>query len=148
MKRLRGLVTVEMSLSLAFLLLVLLATAEFGRLFYQYNELTKAVGAATRYLSEHSLDAAGVFALTPEDSTVARNLVLYGSPVAGGTVRLAGLTAGQIQIDSDGTDVTVSARWQYVTLFGSSLPTFGLGGTASLNPAVTLHASLSMRILN
>lgn len=148
MKQTHGLVTVEMSLALAFLLLIMLATAEFGRLFYQYNELTKAVGSATRYLSEHSLDAAGVFALTPEDSTIARNLVLYGSPANTGTVRLAGLTPGHVLVDGDGQYVTVSARWQYVTLLGNSLPTFGLGGSASLNPAVTLHASLTMRALH
>lgn len=143
-----GLVTVEMSLSLLLMLVLMLATAEFGRLFYQYNELTKAVGAATRYLSEHSLNAAGVFTITPEDSTIARNLVLYGSPVSSGAVRLPGLTPNNVLVNGDGTYVSVSASWAYVPALGGVIPTFGIGGTTSLNPALTLHASLTMKALN
>lgn len=142
-----GLVTVEMSISLLFLLLLMLATAEFGRLFYQYNELTKAVGTATRYLSEHSLDSAGISGITPEDIAVAQNLVVYGSPTAGVSARLPNLMPNQVQVSSDGDNVTVSAAWAYVSLFGGAIPSFGLSGNG-LNTALTLHASLTMRALN
>lgn len=143
-----GLVTVELSISLLLLLLLLLATAEFGRLFYQYNELTKSVGAATRYLSEHSLDSAGVFGIRPEDVTIAQNLVLYGSPASSGKLRLAGMTPNRVQVSGDGANVMVSASWTYISLFGGKIPGFGLSGSDGINTALTLHASLAMRALN
>lgn len=143
-----GLVTVEMSIALPVMMLLMLATAEFGRLFYQYNELTKAVGAATRYLSEHSLNSSGVFTISTEDAGIARNLVLFGTPASSGTLLLPGLNANNIQVNGDGTNVTVSATWTYVSLFGGEIPDFGLSGGNGLNTALTLHASLAMRALN
>lgn len=143
-----GLATVEMSIALLLLLLLLLSMAEFGRLFFQYNDLTKAVGSATRYLASNALNAAGAEEITAADSMVAKNLVLYGSPANTGSLRLQGLSADSIQITTTNGYVTLSVSWTYVTLLGGTIPTFGLGNEGSLDPAVTLYASLTMRVLN
>ena len=43
-----GLVVVELAITLPLVLLIMLATAEFGRAIYQYTTLTKAVEAVSK----------------------------------------------------------------------------------------------------
>jgi Flp pilus assembly protein TadG len=50
----RGVAAVELAILLIPLLTLVMGVAEFGRAIYQYEALTKATRAATRYLSEFS----------------------------------------------------------------------------------------------
>src|SRR4051812_45034982 len=50
----------ELAILVPFLALMLAAVSEFGRFFEQYTTLSKATRTASRYLSNHKLDAAEV----------------------------------------------------------------------------------------
>ena len=63
-RRQRGVAAIEMAITLPVLLFMLLAIAEFGRAFHQYNTLSKAVHSATRYLSTTALDGFKTIDLT------------------------------------------------------------------------------------
>lgn len=77
--RQRGIAIVEFAIALPLMLLLMLATAEFGRALYQYNTLTKAVRDGTRYLSNHVLpDSSGIIAICNPVAATTRNLVIYG----------------------------------------------------------------------
>lgn len=53
-RSMRGVAAVEFAILLIPLLTLVMGVAEFGRAIYQYEALTKATRAATRYLSEFS----------------------------------------------------------------------------------------------
>ena len=147
-KRQQGLAVVELAITMSFLLLLLLLTGEFGRVFYQYNELTKSVRPATRYLSEHAFNSAGVFSITDEDITISKNLIVFGSPQAGGQARLTNLSTDNVTVGSDGTYITVSVAWKYQTIFGGFLPSFQFSQQDIDTSNMVLRASLTMRALN
>ena len=83
----RGTALVELALVIPFLLVMAMLVAEFGRAIYQYNTLTKSVRDATRYLTMQ----------TPGTHVAeARNLVVYGTTVAGTTPLAPGLTTAMV----------------------------------------------------
>ena len=57
--RQRGLVVVELAITLPLIILIMFATAELGRAFYQHATLTKAVEAGTRYYASNPGIATG-----------------------------------------------------------------------------------------
>ena len=63
-KRQKGVAALELAIAVPVLLLLLLASAELGRAFYQYNTLTKSVRDGARYLSENSLGAVGFLSVS------------------------------------------------------------------------------------
>ena len=89
----RGNAILEFAIGSGILVAVFTGTFQFGFTFLQYNNLQNAVARGARYAS-----------LVPYDSpttvpsaafqTAVQNMVLYGSPTAGTTPVLAGLTAG------------------------------------------------------
>jgi Flp pilus assembly protein TadG len=147
-KKQQGLAVVELALSTSILLFLLLVTSEFGRLFYQYNELTKSVRPAVRYISEHALSSAGAVSIANSDSSIAKNLVVYGSTLSNGQARLANLSTNDVTISNDDKYVTVSVAWTYQTIFGQSIPSFQFVQQDVDTSDLVLRASLTMRILN
>lgn len=143
-----GLAVVELALITTVMLFLLMICGEFGRLFYQYNELTKSIHPATRYLSEHSLNGAGAVEISASDLSVAKNLIVYGNPQNTGQPRFANLSVNDVDIDVDATFVTTSVSWTYQSLFGGSLPTFQLADQDVDTESLVLRASLTMRVLN
>ena len=95
----------ELAILVPFLVIMLAAVSELGRFFQQYTTLAKATRTASRYLSNHKLDATEVGR--------AQSLVVCGKLACGGSDRslLPGLTAGNVCIESVGspkvTSVTV-----------------------------------------
>jgi len=86
-KRQEGVAIVEFALILPFLLLLSIATAEYGRAIWQYNTLTKSVRDAARYLSIQ----------TPGTHIAqARNLVVYGNLAGTGTPLAIGLSTSNV----------------------------------------------------
>lgn len=147
-RRESGTATMEMAVALPLLLLVLMATAEFGRMLSQYDALNKAVRDGARYLAANALAAGGttgVVTITPALTTATKNLVVKGNTTGAGTAVLPNLTAGNVTVTSLANGyVSVSAAYAYVPMLGATLPTFGHG---SVNTAVTLNATTVMRPL-
>lgn len=148
LRRQQGFAIVELAISISLLMLLLMVTGEFGRVFYQYNELTKSVYPATRYLSEHAYSSAGVFSLSDEDIAIAKNLVVYGSPQSGDQPRFPSLSTANVTVSGDGTHVTIGVEWAYRTLFGGEIPSFQLSEQGIDTNNLVLQASLTMRALN
>ncbi len=96
----RGVATVELAVSIPMLLIIMLVTVEFSRVFYQYNTLTKSVRDGSRYLAQNALSGSVLQSIPGGTLTETRNLVVSGSP-GGGSALLAGLSAGDVDITFD-----------------------------------------------
>jgi Flp pilus assembly protein TadG len=87
----------EFAIGSGILVAVFIGTFQFGFTFLQYNNLQNAVARGARYASLVPYDS-----LTPAPSaafqTAVQNMVLYGSPTAGTSPALAGLTAGNANV--------------------------------------------------
>lgn len=149
--RQRGLAAVEFAIVLPLMLMLMLATAELGRAFYQYNTLHKAVQVGARYLASNAKapGTTGVVAITDATLTTTRNLVVYGSLTGGGTPVLEALTVDDVEAEvlDGGLNVQVQAAYTYNPMFFPSIPTFGLTAqdipiNIPLEPAVEI-----MRVL-
>ena len=135
-----GLVSVELAIALPLILLIMLATADYGRAFYQYTTLTKAVEAGTRYYASTVLDTN-----IPNKETTTVNLVIFGSPQAGSDVDRVlpgfGTTNGSVAppvliIDH----VRVSAQYNFVPLI-AGIPIFGSATGFTMTATNTMRAS-------
>jgi len=142
----RGTATIELAVALPLLLLVLMATAEFGRMLSQYDTLNKAVRDGARYLAANALGGTtGVITITPALTTATKNLVVKGNTTGAGNALLPNLAAGNVTVTDLGNGyVSVSAAYPYVPMLGATLPTFGHG---TVNTGVTLNATTVMRPL-
>jgi hypothetical protein len=95
----------ELAILVPFLALMLASVAEFGRFFQQYTTLAKATRSASRYLSNHKLDATEIGR--------AQSLVVCGklSCGVGDRTLLTNLSVSNVCIESTGspkvTSVTV-----------------------------------------
>lgn len=126
MKHQRGVAIVEFALILPLLLLLTFTVTELGRAFYQYNVLAKSVREAARYLSTRTPRA-------PTEITLAKNIILYGSPSSNGKPVVPGLSVSNVPDpvwSSTGTfpainTVTVSVtNYKFIPL---STSVFGIG---------------------
>lgn len=150
--RQRGVAAVELAILLPFLLLLVLGTAEFGRAFFQYNTLTKAVRNGARFLSANVLlgTSTGVIPnpIPAQLVTQIQNLVVCGQIACGNNPAfVSGLTSSNVTITRlNGQFIRVTVNYPYQPmLFPNSLPTFGLGNPIPLN--FNLQASVVMRAL-
>src|SRR5213592_364933 len=84
----RGQSLLEFAAVLPLLLLIAFGVTEFGRAYYQYNTLSKAIRDGARYLTSHSYSSAEI--------TNARSMVVYGKTGGSGMPVLPGLTTGLI----------------------------------------------------
>lgn len=141
-KNCEGIAAVEFTIMLPVMLIMILATAEFGRVFYQYSNLTRLTRDAGRYLSATAIPRTTsdlVNPLTDADCnnciTRTKRLLVYGQLI-GGTPQLNGLTVADINIQNlPGSDrelvITVSYDWQ--PLLGDTFNTLGLGKNIDLS---------------
>jgi Flp pilus assembly protein TadG len=138
---------VEFAIALPFLLMLMLATAELGRLLSQYDTLTKAARSGARYVASNALQGStGVISITPQVQTAAQNLVIKGNVGGTGTTLLPGLVAGNVTVTSPAPNyVSVSASYPYQPMVGAILPTFGFTGPLAMN--YPLKVSVMMRAL-
>lgn len=143
----RGVATIEFAICAPLLLLLLLATAEVGRVLFQYNTLTKAVRDGVRYTAAYASDGRRMVTITPELRTQTRNLVVTGTIAGTGAALLPGWVADDniTVADADNGFVLVAATYTYRPMLGASLPTFGLGDPIAL--AIPLTATVVMRAL-
>lgn len=143
----RGTAMVEFAIALPVLLVLMLFTAELGRLISQYDTLTKAVRDGARYAaSAAATGSTGIVSITPQIQTQVANLVATGNINGSGTALLPGLSASNVTVSDAGNGfVSVSAAYTYQPMLGPTPPTFGLGSVMSFN--LTLNAASTMRAL-
>jgi Flp pilus assembly protein TadG len=93
----KGSVMVEFAIGAGVMLAAFTGTFQFGYTFLQYNNLENAVARGARYASLVPYDS-------PTDKpsaafkTAVQNMVLYGTPTAGNTPVLPGLTAANVNV--------------------------------------------------
>ncbi len=143
--RQRGIAIVEMVIALPVILLLMLMVAEFGRVFYQYSTLNKAVRDGARYVAGTAVfGSTGTVQLTSAVVNETKSLVTTGS-VGGTTSILPGLTAADVTLTTAGPgNIQVTATYSFRPIF-DVLP--GLGATGNRSLAFTLTASNVMRVL-
>ncbi len=144
----KGLAVVEFALILPILLFLMLATAEFGKAFYEYNTLTKTIRDGARFLANNALDGTtGLVDVTAANETAAKNIVVYGNQGGTGTALLDGLVANDITIAEVGDDhVSVTAAYNYIPIYAAGIPSFGIG-TQAIATNFVFNASTTMRAL-
>ncbi len=147
LSRQRGIATIEFAICAPVLLLLMLATAEVGRMLVQYNTLSKAVRDGARYtVRESAKGSTGTVAITTETRDNTRNLVVTGNMAGTGAALLPGLTVENVAVtDAGGGFIAVSATYTYQPMLGAALPTFGRRG--AINTSVPLTATVVMRAL-
>ena len=138
----RGAQLVELAIVLPIFLMMFGAAAEFGRYFYEYTTLDKAVRAGSRYLATAAVN-------TTED-TKAKNIIVYGNPAGTGTPIVKGLTVANVTITRAG-GVPVLPQTVTVQITGYKYqPIFDLGKlikTPSLSLNIDVKPSATMRYL-
>jgi Flp pilus assembly protein TadG len=143
----RGIATIEFAICAPVLLLLMLSTAEVGRILYQYNTLSKAVRDGARYaVVNASVGTTRIVNITTTTRDQTRNLVVTGNTAGTGTPLLPGLTVNNVAVTNAGNGfVSVVATYTYTPMLGATLPTFGLG--APINLTRPLPATVIMRAL-
>jgi Flp pilus assembly protein TadG len=143
--RQRGLAMVELAILLPVIMLIMLMTAEFGRVFYQYTTLDKAVRDGARHAAGTAIfGSTGTVQLTGAVISETQSLVATGS-TTGGTALLPGLTAADVTLTNAGPgNIRVTATYGFQPIF-ATLPGFGATGNRGLS--FTLTASSVMRVL-
>ena len=140
-KNQRGLAAVEFAIVLPVMVFLMLVTAEFGRVFYHYNTLTKAVQAGARYASRPLLPTNELTNLDVDFQRDIRRFVVYGNEAGEGAPVLDGFTATEanVAISSSAADKTITIQAAYDYSF-SVLDDFPLLGFSL--PTLTLKASV------
>lgn len=145
-RRCRGNAASEFAIALPFLLMLMLGSAELGRMMFSYITLDKAVRGSARYVANHALDGStGLILISADVASSARNLVVYGAPAIG-ELLLDGLSGNDVTVQAiDNIHLQVTASYQYTPLF-SHIPTFGFT-QQDISLEVTLNSAVTMRAL-
>ena len=130
----RGTQLVELAIVLPILLVLLAASAEFGRFFYTYQTLAKATRAGARYLMTES--AAG----TSDDK--AKNYVVYGNSTGTGTPVISGLSDANVRVVRSGGSSAFPERVTVRIENYTYQPVFDLGKLIG-NPTFSLRVNVS-----
>jgi Flp pilus assembly protein TadG len=147
LRRQRGLAIVEFTIVVGILLMLIMATAEFGRAFLQYNTLTKSVRDGARHVAGRALfGSTGTVSISPGLETEARNLVVYGNIFGAGSPLLPGLSTADVTVaDAGGGNVSITAAYQYGAIF-AFVPGF-VYGTDVNTSGYTFQTAVTMRAL-
>lgn len=139
-----GIQLVELAIVLPIFLMLFGATAEFGRLFYEYTSVANAARSGARYLASNCVNAA--------EDTKAKNLAVYGSLTATGTPVVDGLSTANVSITKQGgvpkipETVTISiVDFKHEPIFdlGKMLKIPGLSLRVDVKPSVTMRYMLT-----
>jgi Flp pilus assembly protein TadG len=138
----RGAQLVELAIVLPIFLMLFGAAAEFGRYFYEYTTLDKAVRAGSRYLTTAPVNGA--------EDTKAKNIIVFGNPAGTGTPVVKGLTTANITITrTGGVPVLPQTVTVQITNYKHQ-PVFDLGKlikVPSLSLNIDVKPSVTMRYL-
>ena len=133
-RRSRGLAAVEFVITIPVLLLVMLAVAELGRAFVQYDTLSYSIRNSARFVSENAIEGTtGVVNISETVATQARNLAVFGNEGGTGDAALPGFTPGQVEVVNAGNNnVEVRAAYPYQPMIGTILPVFPMRITVTM----------------
>ena len=137
----RGTQLVELALVLPLMLMLVGATAEFGRFFYTYSTLSKATRAGARFQVSQ---APGT------NMSQTKNLVVYGNTAGTGTPVAAGLTPANVQVVENKTSAGAVQTVSVTISNYAYTPVFDLGKltkSPALSLAVNVSPSATMRQL-
>jgi Flp pilus assembly protein TadG len=140
-KKERGAELIEFAMVLPLLLLMCLGVIEFGRVYYTYHILTKALRDGARYAATGRMNSDGTWVATetPSMTTKTQNVVVYGksNPSGGDPKIIPNLATGDISVApslvSGECYVTVGAAYPYQPLFSLVIP-----ATITLRPSVRM----------
>jgi Flp pilus assembly protein TadG len=143
----RGVAAIEMTITLPVLLLLLVATAELGRAFYQYNTLTQSLRNAVRHLASTAMTGStGLINLDDSKQLEVKNLVVYSNAGGTGAPILGGLDTANVTVSAiDASHIRVDASFSYQPIF-IRIPSFGVTAT-DIDSGFVLNASTTMRAL-
>jgi Flp pilus assembly protein TadG len=133
----KGAELVEFALILPLILLLCLGVIEFGRAYYTYNILSKAVRDGARYASAGMVTSTGT--INSSTVTETKNVVVYGNTGGTGTPKIPSLTTTHVNVPATTVVtaaeqyVTVSVSYPYVPLFKLVMP-----ATLTISPKVTM----------
>ena len=149
----KGLAVVELTILLPILLLLLMATAELGRLLFTYNTLTKQLENGARFLSQQSYSGEANNKGDATKIAALRQMVVYGhvdaSRTATGQAIVPGLSADDVTVKlhaGENQYFQVDINYNYQPMFAQTLSSFGLGN--DINMAIPLNTSVVMRVIN
>lgn len=108
----KGAVTVELAIMITLLIVMAVGIAEFGRAFYEYNTVTKAVRDGVRLLSQHDSTDANYSTYVAE----AECLVVYGTTDCSGTELLPGLSTDMVSASTITTTTALGNTLRMVTI--------------------------------
>lgn len=146
-----GVAAVEFAIVIPILALLMLATAEFGRMLYQYTAVVKTTRDGARFAAKESLDAADVVNLEqirPFHAYSVRretqNLVVYGNVGGRGAPLLPGMDISDVSVSAtDAIHVEIRVDYLYQPMIGDTLPRFQFGDPVNLS--FPLVATVKMR---
>jgi Flp pilus assembly protein TadG len=136
----RGTQLVELAIVVPVLLMLVGATAEFGRFFHTYSTLSKATRVGARYQISQPPEAS---------DAAARNLVVFGNAAGTGQPVVTGLSTAQVKVTPNKVGSNVETVTVSIDGYGYQ-PVFDLGkltNTPSLSLAVNVKPSSTMRQL-
>lgn len=130
----RGSAMVEFAIGSGVLVLAFAGTFQFGYTFFEYNNLENAVARGAIYASVVPYDSATT---TPSTAfqTAVQNMVLYGSPTAGTSPVLPGLTTSNVNFTVAFTNGVPSAMT--VSITGYTISSLFTTTTLTNKPQVT-----------
>src|SRR3982750_3197442 len=95
----KGAELLEFAFVLPLLLLICLGTIEFGRAYYTYNILAKALRDGARFAATSTTSSTGT--LDPNAITKTKNLVVYGNVSGSGPKIIPDLQTSQVNVDQN-----------------------------------------------
>jgi Flp pilus assembly protein TadG len=145
-RRSRGVAAVEFVVSVPVLLFVMLAAAEIGRAFVQYDTLSYSVRSGARYATENVIQGTSGAIDVGDVADETANLVVYGTPSGGGTPCLPGFAPGDVTVlNAGGGNVEVIGEYGYDPMLKIVLPTFGGTGPTSM---FTMRIAITMKAIS
>jgi Flp pilus assembly protein TadG len=129
-----GNIMIEFALGSGILVMAFVGTFQFGYTFLQYNNLENAVARGARYASLIPYDSTSTFP-TSTFSTAVKNMVVYGTPTAGTSPALPGLTTTNVNLTVTFTNAVPSAMT--ISISGYSINSIVATSTLTNKPKIT-----------
>lgn len=147
----QGLALVETAIALPILILLMIPVGELVRAFVQYSLMAHHTRSALRYVAERAvIDTTGLPVISADLTLAAKNIVVYGGPVATATPAFPGLSVLEVSapvVTADGNIfLTVTHPYQSLLPFGGRIPGLKYGADIMINN-LPLTVSYTMRPL-